>query len=71
MRDNWDAMSDKRAMLRHFLAAIAYRTQKALRAICSSTTSRESESRVLMRADQAHGCSDQIRVVPCLLTIWQ
>jgi hypothetical protein len=24
-----------------------------------------------MRADQTRGCSDQIRVVACLLTIWQ
>jgi hypothetical protein len=24
-----------------------------------------------VRADQARGCSDQIRVVACLLTIWQ
>src|SRR4029453_804942 len=31
MREDGHAMNDKRTMLRHFVAAIAYRTQKALR----------------------------------------
>ena len=37
----------------------------------SRTSKRGSESKILMRADQTRGRSDEIRIVPCLLAIWQ
>jgi hypothetical protein len=44
-------MDDKRAMLRHFLAAIAYRTQKALRDAPASFGTFEAGSQVRTPAD--------------------
>jgi len=44
-------MNDKRAMLRHFLAAIAYRTQKAVRGAPSSFGTFEAGSEVRTPAD--------------------
>lgn len=44
-------MNDKRAMLRHFLAALAYRTQKALRGAPVSFGTFEAGSQVRTPAD--------------------
>ena len=44
-------MNDKRAMLRHFLAALAYRTQKALRGAPESFGAFEAGEQVRTPAD--------------------